>query len=85
MEDLKNWNWNAVSIIQLHKLIPIPHSVQELDEILLADDDSSCVVIHNNERQTDYTGRRRICYGGRGELKKLYIFHANLLLLRLQP
>jgi hypothetical protein len=45
LEDLKNWNWNAVSIIQLHKLIPIPHSVQELDEILLADDNRPRVVV----------------------------------------
>ena len=35
----------TLSIIQLNKLTTVPHSVQELDEILLADDDRSCIVV----------------------------------------
>ena len=34
-----------VSIIQLHKLITIPHSIKELNKILLCDDNRPCVVI----------------------------------------
>ena len=34
-----------VRIIQLYKLITIPHRVKELDEVLVLDDDSGGVVV----------------------------------------
>ena len=37
--------FNSNSLIQLHKLIFIPHRVQKLDEIGVADDDGACVVV----------------------------------------